>query len=665
MKGENEMEKLKSSLTAKIIAMILLCVIGVAVIMCGAVVSEVYFDGGYEKNYDDYYNEEMLRTAERNLHNIYNGYDEKWYENDESMQKSNLRYNVYELLPDGKEKLVYESLKKGQETIAQTSLYYVTFEYKDGGYESEGLFNRYTHDSIIRNSKQNKDLKSVRSFRVDGFVLPLTVKDNIYENTQLAKVLYNLRYAAMVICGVSAVVAVILFCFLMASAGHKKGEEEIYLNFIAKLPFDALTLIVGVAGFACILFGGAVLPHFNMAVSMIGACVAAAAAVFAVTLYCMCFAARIKKGGFICGVWKSCLLYKFCMWIWKWIKKFFDFCAKYIKAFFLYLPASIRPMAVVAALMLLDVLMLAFNGYELDNQMVWLVISRILALGGILYLLTCFKKINQGMKKVAEEGESCCIDTKYLYGPLKEQAENLNNISAGINNAVAEKMKSERFRTELITNVSHDIKTPLTSIVNYVDLLEKEKPENEKMKEYLEVLSRQSARLKKLIDDLVEASKASSGSLPVNLQKLELGVLLQQTVGEYEEKMAEKGLELIVTQPEEKIEIMADSKHLWRVFDNLMNNISKYAMPGTRVYLNLEKKDGNAFVSFRNISDKRLNVKSEELLERFVRGDSSRNTEGSGLGLSIAQSLTNLQNGEMELNVDGDLFKVTLKFKTI
>ncbi len=659
------MKKLKSSLWAKIIAMILLCVMGVAVVMFGAMVADAYYDGAYEKSYTEYYNEKIISTAERNLHNMYNGNDEMWYENDESKQESNLRYNVYELLPNGKEKQVYEGLEKGEETIAQTGLYYLSGNYEDGAHYSEGLFDKYTYLTFMRNAKEAPILENVRGFRVDAYVLPLTANDNIYQSAKYADFLYSVRYAAMVICGISAIIFAILFCFLMASAGHKKGEEEIYLNSVAKIPFDGLTVIVGAAGFLCFLFGFAIMPSFNTAVTLIGASAAAAAAVFAVTIYCMCFAARMKKGGFISGVWKSCLLYKLCLWIWKWIKKLIGFCAKYVKAFFLYLPESIRPMAVVAALMLVDILVLGFNGYEFHNQLVWLIISRILALGGILYLLTCFKKINQGMKKVAEEGESCSIDTKYLYGPLKEQAENLSNISDGIKKAVEEKMKSERFRTELITNVSHDIKTPLTSIVNYVDLMEKEEPENEKMKEYLEVLSRQSARLKKLIDDLVEASKASSGSLPVNLQKLELGVLIQQTAGEYQEKMAEKGLELIVTQPEEKIEIMADGKHMWRIFDNLMNNIIKYAMPRTRVYIDLEKKDSNAIVSFRNISDKRLNVKSEELLERFVRGDSSRNTEGSGLGLSIAQSLTTLQNGDMELSVDGDLFKVTLKFKAI
>ena len=228
--------------------------------------------------------------------------------------------------------------------------------------------------------------------------------------------------------------------------------------------------------------------------------------------------------------------------------------------------------------------------------------------------------------------------------------------------AVDERMKSERFKTELITNVSHDIKTPLTSIINYVDLLEKTDIQDEKAKEYLEVLERQSARLKKLIEDLIEASKASTGNLPVNNEDLEANVFVTQILGEFEEKLANAGLELIINKPEKEIPVRADGRHLWRVVDNLMNNICKYAQPGSRVYINLEETEDKVLLTFRNMSKYPLNITSEELMERFVRGDSSRNTEGNGLGLSIAKSLMELMNGKLLLYVDGDLFKVVLEF---
>ena len=284
----------------------------------------------------------------------------------------------------------------------------------------------------------------------------------------------------------------------------------------------------------------------------------------------------------------------------------------------------------------------------------------ILFVGG--EVLIQMKRLQEGGKHIAEGDLDYQINTEHMLPALKEHAADLNRINEGVSKAVNEKMKSERFKTELITNVSHDIKTPLTSIINYVDLLEKEEIPNENAKEYLEVLERQSARLKKLIEDLIEASKASSGSLSVNLEKLEAGVFLVQTVGEFKEKTEKNKLDLQIKKPEEPIYIMADGRHFWRVIDNLMNNICKYAQPETRVYINLEQTGEKVQITFRNTSRYPLNISSEELMERFVRGDSSRNTEGNGLGLSIAGSLMELMHGKMHLVVDGDLFKVVLEF---
>ena len=228
--------------------------------------------------------------------------------------------------------------------------------------------------------------------------------------------------------------------------------------------------------------------------------------------------------------------------------------------------------------------------------------------------------------------------------------------------ALERAMRSERMKTELITNVSHDIKTPLTSIINYVDLLQKEPIENEKAKEYMEVLNRQSARLKKLIDDLIEASKAQSGNLEVHLEKCDVGVLLTQVTGEYTERLSEAGIELLTESPEAPVSVMADGRYLFRVYDNLINNMYKYALSGTRAYIDIIKTGGRVQISFKNISKNRLNISADELMERFVRGDNSRSLEGNGLGLSIAKSLTELMDGSFELMIDGDLFKVTLDF---
>ena len=241
-----------------------------------------------------------------------------------------------------------------------------------------------------------------------------------------------------------------------------------------------------------------------------------------------------------------------------------------------------------------------------------------------------------------------------------DHAEDLNRIGQGMNIAVEERLKSERMKTELITNVSHDIKTPLTSIINYSDLIFREDCENEKIKEYASVLHNQSERLKKLIDDLVEASKASSGNIDIMLAECDARVLISQVAGEYYQRLTEVGLELVCTSPDDEVRIMADGRRLWRVFDNLMNNARKYAMSGTRVYVSLEEVGGRAVFRFKNISREALSVNADELSERFVRGDASRNTEGNGLGLSIAKNLCELQKGRLELSIDGDLFKATV-----
>ena len=283
----------------------------------------------------------------------------------------------------------------------------------------------------------------------------------------------------------------------------------------------------------------------------------------------------------------------------------------------------------------------------------------------ILYIAVVLQKIKLGGERIAKGELQHKIDTKYMYGDFKSFAESLNNINLGLKAAVNERMKSERFKTELITNVSHDIKTPLTSIINYVDLIKKEKIENETANQYIEVLDRQSTRLKKLVEDLVEASKASSGSLSVELQPCDVTVLLTQTLGEFEDRLTNRELTPVISAPQNPVKIMADGRHLWRIFDNLMGNICKYAMRGTRVYIDIKTENENAVITFRNISENELNITADELMERFVRGDKSRNTEGSGLGLSIAKSLVELQGGSINLSVDGDLFKVEVCFKTI
>lgn len=313
----------------------------------------------------------------------------------------------------------------------------------------------------------------------------------------------------------------------------------------------------------------------------------------------------------------------------------------------------------------MELMVLIIMGWDLNNLLICFLLGKMIEIPVVIYVLFQMKQLQAGAKRVASGDLSQPIDTSKMLWEFKKHGENINKVGEGISLAVDEKMKSERFKTELITNVSHDIKTPLTSIINYVDLIKREEITDPTLAEYVEVLDRQSARLKKLIEDLMEASKASTGNIAVHFEECDVDVLLTQLIGEFEDKLEANGLEVVVNRPERPVIVIADGRHMWRVFDNLMNNICKYSQPNTRVYVSLTQEGQTAKIVFKNISKTALNIPSEQLMQRFVRGDSSRHTEGSGLGLSIAQSLTELMNGSLKLDIDGDLFKVILNFNAI
>lgn len=497
-----------------------------------------------------------------------------------------------------------------------------------------------------------------RTYIITGYYTSGSVSSgNADKYQELFTYAYELRYVSIVVLVVSLILEAFVFVFLLSAAGHHGETGEIRPSFIDKIPFDLYTALTVFAGIFLIAAMAEVsYSNTAMLVVVLIAALGVIAALISL-LWCMSLAVRIKLGTTI----KSCIIYRVGAWCLRLIKKVFYTFKDGLKA----IPMFPRAVLIIAAILFVEFLWIAIAGTSPGKQLFGWFIERAVLVLATLYALLSMKQLLEAGQRIAKGELDCKVDTSKLRGPFKEHGEDLNSITDGMNRAVGERMKSERFRTELITNVSHDIKTPLTSIINYVDLLEKEQPENEKMREYLEVLDRQSAKLKKLIDDLLEASKASSGSMSVNLTECELGILLDQMAGEYSEKLSAAGLELILTKPEESVKIMADGRHMWRIFDNLLNNICKYAQRGTRVYLDLTADALKAAVTFRNISATRLNISGDELTERFVRGDSSRNTEGSGLGLSIAQSLAQLQKGALDITVDGDLFKVVLRFDRI
>lgn len=270
--------------------------------------------------------------------------------------------------------------------------------------------------------------------------------------------------------------------------------------------------------------------------------------------------------------------------------------------------------------------------------------------------------IMDGLKKISDGELQYKIKTDTLTGKQKVMAEYINNIGSGLDAAVENSLKKERMQTELITNVSHDLKTPLTSIINYVDLMKRENPTDPKIQEYLRILDEKSQRLKVLTEDVVEASKASTGNIKLEMNDIDFVEMVQQVIGEFEEKFQEKNLTMMVHFTDEPSIIYADGQRMWRVLENVFGNVVKYAMEGTRVYAEISNRNKKVTFSLKNISAQPLNISADELTERFIRGDVARNTEGSGLGLSIAKSLTELQGGEFKLYLDGDLFKVMITF---
>lgn len=465
----------------------------------------------------------------------------------------------------------------------------------------------------------------------------------------LLNFVYSMRYTALVTMFVSFIIGAAAFVFLMCAAGHRNGTDEIvttvwdhlWLDVFAVGAVLAEVFVFYVAAIFLINVDVAYLPFILFVTAVATLCMG-----WLLLLFLLSFSVRVKLGKW----WRHTLCYQL-------FRKIGQF-ARMIWENIGFLWKVILVMLVLAFFEGIGVLMF-FNS---DIALLLWLLEKLVLYPLVLWYCVQLNQLKNGTEKIAGGEPGYQISTKRMTGIFKEQGEQINHISDGMTHAIEERMKSERFKTELITNVSHDIKTPLTSIINYVDLLEKEDLHNETAQEYLEVLERQSSRLKKLIEDLIEASKASTGNLPVHLERLEAGIFMTQTVGEFEEKTKEAGLDLVIEKPETPVYIMADSRHFWRVIDNLMNNICKYAQSGTRVYINLEVKEAQVSITFRNTSKYLLNISSDELMERFVRGDASRNTEGSGLGLSIANSLMDLMGGTFRLYVDGDLFKVVLGF---
>ena len=488
------------------------------------------------------------------------------------------------------------------------------------------------------------------------FEAGLPVHDKIALECKLIEFCYAMRYAVFGVMIGALGITVLCFVLLICTAGKRAGSTGLHPGPLNRVPLDLL--VAGIGMLYVVAFG--ILSDAFYTIGVIEGAVflllalSAAAVVLGLS---MSIAVRIRQKSLL----KNTVIFR----SFRWLKQAVVWTAKKIRSLFLKLPMLWRTLLAVAAVSLADFFIVVIAWDSLGAALVLLFLEKLVLAAVVVYAAWFLRKLQAGGAALANGNLSYKIDTNRMFWDFKRHGENLNNIAVGMSKAVEERLQSERMKTELITNVSHDIKNPLTSIINYAGLISEATCNSPEHAEYADVVVRKSKHLKHLLDDLIEVSKASTGNLEMVLAPCDAGVLMTQLSGEFEERCQKANLALIVKQAEEPLKIMADGRRIWRVFENLMSNACKYSLNGSRVYLNLERQENHAVFIFRNTSRDALNLSPDELMDRFVRGDSSRTTEGNGLGLSIAQSLTELQNGKLLVTIDGDLFKVTVSFPLI
>ena len=518
-----------------------------------------------------------------------------------------------------------------------------------------------------------------------GYVLKLTYESshiNIYSNAYVDNILavkninasnpsiqnnlqnWKSNFNTIVIAALALALLCVVFSLItMVNSGVKTGEETIKLSRVEAVFTEIPIVICTGAVLAFMLLFEYVLDicktnigydlSFATDSMFYLAALVPMAVIYTVTLLMVNnLIVKVKAGRLI----SDSAIVRFVRWIFAKISDIFRYIGNHVKL-------GIRGVIVYVIITICELAVLAVLLNVIGGGFVLLyIILKIVCIVIILLISAQVRELYKCAMDMADGNLDRKADTSRMFWIFKAHGEHLNQIGDGMAKAVDERMKSEHLKTELITNVSHDIKTPLTSIINYVDLLGKGGIDEKTEAEYIEVLTRQSSRLKKLIEDLVEASKASTGNIQMNFADIDAGMLLEQAVAEYSDKLENAGLHVVFAKPDEPAVVTADGQYLWRVFDNLLANISKYAMRGTRVYATVFSDESGVRIEFKNISREALNISSDELMERFVRGDSSRNTEGSGLGLSIANSLCTLMKAKFAISIDGDLFKAEISF---
>ena len=678
------MENVKESILLKFLCYILIpiMIFVLAISIIDVSITSQYGEMGGPEEYieTEEFGQEYLLTLVYNVRNITKGKTEE--EANPNISEEELHYDYYnEIEDDSYEYPVYYQVINYNSTSISNYINYIIIDEENGNMFTNIRSSNYIEEiNKLKNEKKNwtyedenisTNINTINKESAKYIISPYYSIDNlqgykIYSNIDPSSLSYsNSLYVQQAVYNIfkehqnlptylipiSAISLIVMIVYLIWATGHEKGKDGIVLNSLDKISYEIITtVIIFIIGmmmsFAIASIETQIPQKILMSVFLL--CYLIGYACLAVLVSTTI--RRLKAKQFI----RSFLIYKICVWMKRTIKKIFikmtDKKNTNRKITIIYWGFVIISM-ILSSMISSGIGLLLLVGFW-----IW-------AYYKLIQYNKKIQKINEALKNIYDGNPNVKLNEEELEGTLKIMAKYINDIAGGFTNAIEQSLKSERLKTELITNVSHDIKTPLTSIINYVDLLKKEDINNAQIEQYIAVLDKKSQRLKKLIEDLVEASKVSSGNVKLNIETIDLKELLNQTVGEFEDKLEKKKLKLEMDLPNENVLIKADNRYLYRVIENVFSNISKYALENSRVYIKLYEENKSVKLEIKNISKDKLNISAEELMQRFVRGDKSRYTEGSGLGLSIAQSLTEMQGGEFKIDIDGDLFKVEIKWR--
>jgi len=522
--------------------------------------------------------------------------------------------------------------------------------------------NTYISSTYVTSLMQNLDSLTPDDKLYIGIYTTYPYEDTFRQDNQIFSEYYSYTFPALVIGVVTAIAAIWLFVHILRRSGRISGDDTaVYLTPIDRIPVEIL-FIVGLVELIVIF---AALESMTMSDYRSIAEITSLEYIMLVG----CF-----EGLYLLGItWLLSIVRRVkagCLWQHSLIRSGYIFCRKLVQNVSHQKNLAAKAAECFAFYLLINGLLVLMLILGVDNSAPLASLGALIMIVGFnVYILIMQIRKAKGEESIREATKALAEgDLEYVAPQMKrlyteqEIIDNIDHLSDGLHKAIEKSLYDERMKTELITNVSHDIKTPLTSIINYVELIKREEVDNEKVQHYLEVLDKKSQRLKQLTEDLVEVSRISSGNIELERVPIDFGELLRQAMGEFEDKFTEHELKMVERIPEEAHMIFADGRRTFRIMDNLLQNIYKYAMPGTRVYIDLTCKDGRVRLEIKNISKAPLNIEVSELMERFVRGDQSRTTEGSGLGLSIARDLVRMQDGEFQIYLDGDLFKVVIEF---